>query len=84
MYEVMYGYDGEWEEIVFRVGDRADVDEKCDRVLKMAVPFSRGWPGVPHDVGNVGKSRLCHGKDIVSKTFLFSLQALIIPAVGDA
>lgn len=47
----MCGYDGEWQGIVFRVGHRAAVDGK---VLELAIPFSRGWPGVPH-AGNLEK-----------------------------
>lgn len=57
----MCGYGGEWKGIVFRVGNKVDVDGKCDGILTMAVPFSRGWPGVPHAVDNVGKSRLRNG-----------------------
>lgn len=45
----MSGYKGEGKKDVFRVGDRAAVGETADEILEMAVPFSGGWPGVPHD-----------------------------------
>lgn len=44
----MYGYEGEGKKDVFRVGNRTDVKETVDKILEVAVPFSRGWPGVPH------------------------------------
>lgn len=44
----MYGYEGEGKKVVFRVGNRADIEETVDKILEMTVPSSRDWPGVPH------------------------------------
>lgn len=63
----MSGYKGEGKKDVFRVGDRAAVEETAAEILEMAVSFSGGWPGVPHPA--IWGNKLGNGKDIGSETF---------------